>query len=241
MVDLVFQDEGQPSNDTATPIEAASEPVASPDASSTPEPAAASPVAAPAAPEAAKPEPGYVPITALMDERDRRKAAEARAAQYEQQREAPKAPDAWSDPEGFQAHTVAQFQAQLTDTKLNMSEMAAKRHFGVEKVEAAKAWALAKFEKEPAFQNQVLNQTDPYDFAIQQFDRDTIASSVTTDDFAQFQAWKAAQAQLAPATGASASPPLTDPPRSIASQPNSSGGVTHTPIDELSGFNGLFT
>ncbi len=240
MAEPDFLNEGFPSDEPVAPIAAAPEPVSAPVEAPTPKAPVEAPVAIPVASEAPKPDPGFIPLSALMDERDKRKSLEARLAQFEQAREAPKVPDVLSDPEGFQAHTVAQFQAQLVDTKLNISEAAARRHYGADKVEAAKQWALTQFEKKPSFQQEVISQADPYDYAIQQFERDSIASTVTADDFEQFKAWKAAQAQLSsvPASAASQS---TDPVRSIASQP-SGGGVGHTPVPtETDGFNGLFT
>src|SRR6478735_1788096 len=61
-----------------------------------------------AQPEAAKPEPGYVPISALMDERDKRKAAEAKAQQYAPHPQQQQAPDPFDDPQAF-----AQYQHGL--------------------------------------------------------------------------------------------------------------------------------
>jgi hypothetical protein len=245
MSELSFLDEGSPSNDTALPVEIAPQPAETPAVEVAAEPVAADPVVAPAAVETpVKPEPGYVPLTALMDERDKRKTAEDRIAKFEReqsQRNAPAAPDPYLDPEGAQAHTAARFQQEIVNTKLDLSETAARRHYGADKVETAKTWALGRFAEDPSFQQKLLAQPDPYEFAIQQHERETIASSVTADDFTQFQAWKAAQAQLAPATTASAATPSADPPRSIASLGHAGGGAKHVAIDEASGFNGLFS
>jgi hypothetical protein len=225
----------------ALPVEATPEPVAEAIA---PEPVTSeptpTPVAAPVAPT--PPEPGHVPIGALMDERDRRKAAEERVAQFERQQQPTRIPDPLTDPEGALNHTAAAFQSQLIDTKLNLSEVAARRFYGAEAVDAAKDWALQKFSQSPAYQNEVLSQPDPYDFAVQQYKKDQISSSVTEDDYKAFQSWKSAQAILAgtsPAASAAPQITATSPPRSIASEP-SGGGVTHVPLDDAAGYNALF-
>jgi hypothetical protein len=188
-------------------------------------------VAATPVPEV-KPEPGHVPLNALLDEREKRKALEARLEQLERS-QGPAAPDPNLDPSGFQQYQLQSVQQALLDTRLNMSEVSAKRHYGAELTEQAKAWALEKFKASPAFYQEVIAQPDPYDHAIQAFQRDQIASQVTADDFQQFQSWKAAQAQLA-ATGAPApvATPPTAVPRSIASTPSAGGGSAPLPDAE---------
>ena len=196
------------------------------------------PVVEPVQPEA-KPEPGHVPLTALMDERDKRKALEARLAEYERNQAQTRAlPDPNLDPNGYQQHLLQQTQQMVIDTRLNMSETAARRHYGAEATDAAKTWALGKFQSSPAFQAEVLGQPDPYDYAILAFQRDQMASQVTPDTFKEFQAWKAAQAQVAaaPVAAPTQSAPI---PRSIASV-SSAGGVAHTPIDPESDFVSAF-
>lgn len=235
---LSFLDGDQP-NTEELPIEAASEPVAEASAPEPVEPAAV--VAAPVA-EPTRPEPGYVPLAAMMDERDKRKALEEQLAAYQRAQQPAYVPDALTDPDGAIKHSVASMQGELMETKLNMSEIGARRFYGEDQVEAAKTWALQKFSQSPTFQAEVLSKPDPYDFAVQQYKRDQISSTVTEDDFKAFQSWKAAQTALAGTQpAASAAPPNTaqSPPRSIAGEP-SSGGITHVPIDEAAGYNALF-
>lgn len=115
-----------------------------------------------------------------------------------------------------------------------MSEVAARRHYGVELTDAAKQWALTKFSTSPAFQAEVLNNPDPYDYAITAYQREQIASQVSGDDFKAFQAWKTAQAQVAAAPAAT--PQQAPVPRSIASTPSAGGGGGSVPPDDEQAF-----
>lgn len=171
----------------------------------------------------AKPEPQHVPLTAMLDERDKRKALEQelerlRAAQQPQAQ--PNAPDMFEDPEAYTAYQNQIVQQARINDKLDISEEMARDKFGDEKVEAAKAWALQMFQTRPGFQQEVLGQRHPYKYAVEQYEREQIASQVTPDDYAQFQAWKAAQSQIREEPKAATTPP----PRSLASAP-SAGGI----------------
>lgn len=177
-----------------------------------------------------KPEPGHVPITALLDEREKRKELERQLASLREQQPAPTMPDPLQDPHAYSQQMQQQLRQLTLDARLDMSETAARRHFGADVTDAAKAWALGKFGSNPAFQAEVLGQPDPYGYAVEAFNRDQIASQVTPDAFAEFQAWKSAQAQIAAAPVATPQLAAATPtPRSIASAP-SSGGMTSQPI-----------
>ena len=231
--------------DGGVPVEPESAPAEQVQA--TPEPASQESAPAPVEPSpeptpSPKPDAGTIPITALLDEREKRKELERRLAQFEQERAAPVAPDPTTDPYAYQQHLMQQVQQQVLDTRLNMSETGCRRHYGDEVTDKAKEWALAKFSANPAFQAEVLGSPDPYDYAIKAFQRDQIASQVTADDFTAFQAWKAAQAQIASAPAAQAAPatPSAPVPRSIASTPSAGGGVAHQPYDPDAAFAGAF-
>lgn len=198
------------------------------------EPVAAEPQAAPApvepeptpepVAEQPKPEQQHVPITALLDERDKRKAMEQelerlRAAQQPVQ--TVEAPDMFEDPDGFAAYQDQKVQAALYGQKLQFSERMAKKEYGADVFEQAKAWAFERCNTDPMFNAKVAQSPDPYDFAISEWKREQIVSQVTPDDFAQFQAWKTAQTQLEAQT----KPSPVAPPRSLASAP-SAGGIS---------------
>lgn len=177
----------------------------------------------PPAAEQPKPEPQHVPITALLDERDKRKGLEQELERLRAQQTAPsvEAPDMFEDPDGFAAYQDQKVQAALYGQKLQFSERMAKKEYGADVFEQAKAWAFERCNSDPMFNAKVAQSPDPYDFAISEWKREQIVSQVTPDDFAQFQAWKAAQTQLEAQT----KPSPVAPPRSLASAP-SAGGIS---------------
>lgn len=206
----------------------AAEPIAEP-APAEPAPEPANPLAPPAV--EAKPDPGFVPITALLDVRDRAQKAEAELAQFRAQQKQPEPapiPDMFEDPEGYTSALAEKFQAQLYQQSLQMSERFARNQYGSETTDAALQWAHQKCETDPYFNAQVRGSGDPVGYAVQQYQRDRIVQTVTPDDLAEFQAWKAAQAAIrAPQPVNPATPPAPPnplPPRSLASAP-SAGGV----------------
>lgn len=168
----------------------------------------------------AKPDPGFVPITVVLDEREKRKELEAQLRQLQQQqpREQPKVPDPLDDPEGFREYQTSYAANQALNVKLELSEDVARDKFGDELVDKARDWALQRFGQNPGFQAQVFAQRNPYKFVVEQYQREQIASQVSLDDFAQFQAWKAAQAQVAPAPAAPVA--ATPPPASLVNAPS---------------------
>lgn len=186
-----------------------------------------------------KPEPGFVPITVVMDERDKRRNLEAELAALKQQQVPAPIPDVFEDPQGFAAH-----QANIAlNVKLDLSEDTAREKYGDEAVDQARDWAIQQFQSRPGFKEQVLSQRNPYRFVVEQYQREQIASNVTADDYAQFQAWKAAQAELSqqPQAAQAATPSQpSPPPRSIASAP-SAGGVQHQPSGPGQAYDGLFS
>jgi hypothetical protein len=157
-------------------------------------------------------EPAMVPVTALQQERERRQAIER---QLEQERTRPEVPDLYQDPEAFAAYQQSQTQSIALNVKLDLSEDMAREKHGDQAVDEARDWALAKFASNPAFQQEVMSQRNPYGYVVSQHKREQMFSSVTSDDLAEFQAWKAAKANPLQPTP----PPPIAPPRSIASAP----------------------
>ena len=138
-----------------------------------------------------KPEPGFVPIAAMLDARDKQKAAEARLAQIEQQRiqqQPVQAPDPYEDPEGFAEFQQAQVGSALYQMNLRYSEKLAKVEHGAEIVEAAKQWGFAKCDTDPHFNAKVATSEDPIGLVVSEYRRDEIASKVNMPEFEQFQA-----------------------------------------------------
>jgi len=197
-----------------------------------PEPAiepVAEPVVEPARQEV-RPEPQHVPLTAMLDERDKRKAAETELAQIraqQQQQQPASAPDMFEDPEGFRVHQEQSVQAALYQSNLQWSQRIAAIQHGEEATQQATNWGLERCNADPYFNAKVRASNDPIGFVVSEWKREQIASQVTPDDFAEFKAWKQAQAQInAPAPASPANPiaPRNTPPRSLASAP-SAGGI----------------
>lgn len=189
--------------------------------------------------EQPKPEAQHVPITALLDERDKRRTLEQeleRLRANQQPAQQPAVPDMFDDPEGYSAYQSAMTEQSALNTKLDISEEMARDKFGDEEVDAAKDWALAQFASRPDFQRKVLTQRNPYKFAVEEYRRDQMVSQVTPDDFAQFQAWKAAQSQIQAET----KPAPQAPPRSLASAPSAGGILTEVLPSEEEDFAAAF-
>ncbi len=172
-------------------------------------------------------------LAALLDERDKRKAAEAELARLRQQAQAQpvQMPDPYEDPEGFAAAQQGQQAAALYQINLRYSERLAKVEHGAEKVDAAKAWAIAKCDADPHFNAKIAASDDPVGLAVTEYQREEIASKVTPDEFAQFQAWKSAQGQLQQAATPPPNLASTIPPRSLASAP-SAGNMLTEPVQD---------
>lgn len=219
-------------------------PVVVEEATAPAEPAQPEPVEepAPVAPAEPKPEPGYVPISAIMDERDKRQAAERelariRATQVQQTAPAP-VPDVFDDPQGFIQH---QEMGRYQD-RLYFSEQLATVKHGAETVQAAKEWGIEKCASDPLFNQKLLSSQDPVGMAVQEYQREQIASQVSPDAFKEFQAWKAAQANLATQNAAAPAAQTTRviPPRSLASAPSAGGISTEVEQTDKEVFDDIF-
>lgn len=146
--------------------------------------------APPAAVEQEK--PGAIPISALLDERERRQKAEREAeelrqwrAQIEAKQKAQPAPDFFTDPDQRLAYERNQFQAQFTALKLQQSRFLAERDFGAEEVKAAYAY----FDQHPHLSQQLLEHPSPFHAAVEFYKRQRVAEEIGADP----EAWKASQ------------------------------------------------
>jgi uncharacterized caspase-like protein len=154
---------------------------------------------APAAPPAASDEkPRDIPITALLDEREKRQAAERelqqlRAWRQEQERKAreaaAQAPDFYSDPDQRLQFERQQFQASLWNERLNMSEALARDKFGDETVDRARDAFQAAVAQNPALAVELQSSAHPYAFVVNWYKRQAVLAEIGTDP----EAWKARQ------------------------------------------------
>jgi len=243
------------------PLEA-SEPVA--------EPAVIEPVPEPVA-EAISPEPvtpevqtqpvpedpraGYIPIAKMLDERDKRKAAEERADRLERERQQaqPQAiPDAYDDPEGFLSYQQQHLQQALQAQKMEMSHYWAVDKHGKDSVEAARTWALEKAQTDAGFraklEAEMPMQVMPFEWVVQQHKRDGLISQLPSDvssldELVEREIAKRSQNAPAPAAPAVVPQQAAAPvkvPRSLASQGSAPSDLRHTATGALAGVDALF-
>lgn len=221
-----------------------------------PEPAPA-PIAEPAlvaqiaqaAPEPARPEPGHVPVAALLDERDKRKALEARVQEYEraqQQQQAPEPyqpPSVFEDEAGYSDYVQSQIAQAALNTRLDLSEDMARSRHGEELVDAAKAWALQRFAQSPAFYQEVISQRNPYEYTVQAHKRDQALSQLQDpSELESYLAWKASGGVTAPQAPAPTAPAVVIPqaPSPSLATASSAGGVAHVPTGPGQAFDQTF-
>lgn len=197
-------------------------PAPEPEAPPAPEPTPEPPVEAPR-------EDKSVPLSALLDERDRRKAAEAKAAEFEARHSAPAPvdmPDPIDDPRGFADWQQGQVQQALVSQRFEMSDLMAKQQYGEETVKTAAEWAMDKAKADPLFAQAYMQQPHPIDWIVREHKRSALVNDIgdNVDDWFAREAEKRGYAPTAPnpapAPAAVASPPAAKPavpPRSIAS------------------------
>lgn len=141
-----------------------------------------------------------IPITALLDEREKRQAKEREAEEARReaeqlrrqlqamQRPPQKAPDFFENPEhAFQAR-VTPLQQQMLSDRLDMSELMASDKHGAEVVEEAKKAFLAEAQRNPALHQQILRERHPYDAVVKWHKRVSTLSKIGDDPDAYINA-----------------------------------------------------
>lgn len=188
-----------------------------------------------------RPEPGFVPIAAIMDERDKRKDLERQIAELRSQNEVPAAPDPYDDPQAYSAYMRGELDKALQAQKVDMSWQFAVSQHGEEGVTKAREWALEKAQKDPGFRAQLdtefATQAMPIEWVVQQHraseQMGKLGGKSLDDWFNEELARRNATATSAPVEVAApvAIIPATKaapPPRSIASD---NGTATRAPVD----------
>lgn len=221
-------------------------------------PATAPAPAAPTAPQTPA-EAAFVPISAMLTERDRRQEVEKRLKDFEDaetkrkaeaQAKAPPPPQFAEDPEAHLNAREIEHQRQLYFLRRDFSERMAVKEYGREVVTQAMAWARGRGESDKAFNEAALLSPDPIEFAVQSYREDQVYQQVKTGQFTAadleaFQAWKAAQtANPAPSPSAAAPAVLTPtpapkPPVSLVDQ-LSAGGAAHVPAGPGQAYSAAF-
>jgi len=226
----------------------APEPPAETQPAPTPEPAPSQPSVAPV-----QPPPGYIPMAAVLDEREKRQGAQREAEEfrrkYEEATRKPPVPlDPIADPEAFDRSLNERIERVRWDAITNASLVAATRHHGPEKVKAAEEWLQSELQQNPALWQTIQRQPDPYDFVVSQHQRTLRLQKIGDDDpEAWAQKWAEAngyvkagtpQPQSAVVTG---HPPQSTLPRpSLASAPSAGSKSPNVPVGPGEAFNAVF-
>jgi hypothetical protein len=247
-LDKVFADtapaEEAPIQEPEAAVEPAPETVEEPQPQPQPEVAA----------EPQRPEPGYVPLNAVLEEREKRQAAERRIAEFEAQAKQPQVrPDAFDDPEGYDRHIEQQIEQRVQKVRADTSYALAVRDYGKDTVEEARAWALDKAQKDPMFNQQVgtvfATEMLPVDWVVQQHKREALLADIgdpsKLDDWFSREAAKRGYAMqstppvAAPVAAAPApAPKPAMPPRSIASDATPAAAAPNT--DPMAAMDAIF-
>jgi hypothetical protein len=171
-------------------------------------------------PPPTQPEPGHVPVAALLDERDKRKALEKRLADIEAERkiEGP-APEP----------TTAQ---QMWALRMDVSRELMVSQHGEEEAKALHEWGEARCGSDPHFNAQVYASKNPYAFIRQARQREQLLAEVSPDELDDYKAWRASRSAPKEAGGTPTLQPTPTPPRSLANAPNAggAGAQAETPL-----------
>jgi hypothetical protein len=195
-------------------------------------------VETPAEPEK---QPAMVPIAALLDERDKRKAAEARIPLETQP--APKVPDPYDDPEGYHNFTQTEINRVAVATRFETSSLIATQAHGEAVVNAAATWAEEKAKADPSFATMYMREAHPIEWIVQQHKRDGLYSQIPQDITSLDELIDreiAKRGLTAPMTPQGVQPALKSaaPPQSIASDVSLNVAPV---IDPLADFNAIFS
>jgi len=222
--------------------QAAQEPVKAPEATPQAPGAETPPTPATAPPRA---DPGFVPISAMLDERDKRQKTEARLRELEAQQRQPEPVPSIQDPEQLAAYLEARAERAEWNAKANWSEHSARDKHGSETVDKALEWAFAKGEAEKRrfgfspFAAEQVNAVHPVDWVVKAYQQHQAFSEYGDDEAKQkaFIEKRARELGLIPDPAATVSvappqptpvpqPPRPVPSKSLASAPSAGGNQT---------------
>lgn len=186
-----------------------------------------------AAPPVAQDDTGkHIPISALLDEREKRQALQREVEALRKAQQPQKQPDFYEDPEGRLTQERAQVQHMLWNERLNMSETLARQSHGDEAVDGAREAFAEEVKRNPALYAELQRQANPYGFVVQWHKRQSVLSKMGDDPEAYIEAQVKARLEAMQAV----QPKPSAPPPSLASAA-ASGGQKEPPA---SGFGALF-
>ena len=188
-----------------------------------------------------------VPVTALLDEREKRQRIEAEAEQMrrevaeyrrreEQARQKPvEAPDILEDPAGYRQHVEQVFDQRLNAQRLQMSRFMAEREFGKETVDAA----FEFFNRHPRDSWALIQEPSPFHAAVDAYKRAQAVEEFGTDPNAYREKLRAEmEAEMRESIRAELAAEMTpnrpkSPPRSLAGMASSGSNAPPIPVDPL--------
>ncbi len=213
-----------------------------------PEPAQSQPSGAPV-----QPQHGYIPIAAVLDEREKRQRFERENEElrrkYEEATRRPQQPlDPIADPEAFERSLNERIERVRWDAITNASLVAATRHHGADKVKAAEEWLQSELQQNPGIWQQIQRQPDPYDYVVSQHQRTLRLQKIGDDDpdayaqkWAEANGYVKAGTQQPQSAGVTGHPqPSTLPRPSLASAPSAGGKTSNVPVGPGEAFNAVF-
>lgn len=173
-----------------------------------------------------------IPVTALLDEREKRQKLEREAEELrrwkqeqERQRQPEKRPDFWESPE--QA-----VQAYVIEEKLKQSRFLAEREFGAELVDEAYNY----FEQNPqeSHQLQLLNHPSPFHAAVEHYKRQKFLNEVQDPDAWREQERERLRREILAEVQQSKQPQKAPPPSMAKATPAGRDAIAHgNAFDEL--------
>lgn len=139
---------------------------------------------APSVPPTPEPEPQRIPLTAMLDEREKRQKAERELEEMRRQlasmKEPPKVPDFYEDADGRLAYERRMIEQQTQARFLAQSRFLAEREFGAELVNEAYAF-FDQPEYRPLTHNLV-NHPSPFHAAVEFYKKQKFLAEVQDPD-----------------------------------------------------------
>ena len=188
-----------------------------------------------------------VPVTALLDEREKRQRIEAEAEQAKRElaeyrrreaaaRQKPvEAPDILEDPAGYRQHVEASFNQRLLQLHGSMSRFMAERDYGADVVQAA----FEYFNRHPEQSFALISQPSPFHAAVEAHRKAQAVEEFGTDPNAYREKLRAEyEAELREKIRAEYAAEMTpnrpkSPPRSLAGMASSGSNAPPIPVDPL--------
>jgi len=206
----------------------------------------------PAAPEpepqgdtrARDPETGrFVPISALLDERDKRQAttreleeARKQLAHYQQPREPEQVP---TEPADILQRALEQQRQEAFNERLWTSQMMAEQAFTKEVVTEAQQAFLAAASQNPVLAQQLRAEIHPYDFVVKWHEKHKLMSEIGEDPKAYRQRVREEVLQELRGQGVQPTQSSQQPPPSVVGRPAAARAGT-VPTGPGNAFDNLF-